>query len=143
MLTFANNLFLLSKGRHGTHKLCCTKPYAGTALTSPYFLNGKGENNPEGIVRDLDNHWLRTDEDEEDEEAEKKSILKYDFKQSEHSFPTFRSLDSSLSNVFESEDQSLGVISSPEDGFEMDTPGNGGQPQFGTFSVGLSRRRKN
>lgn len=128
MLIFANALFLFSKGRHGTHQLCCTKPYAGEALTSPYFLNGKGGDNPEGIVRDLDNHWLKTDEEAEDDEAEKKLPLKYDFKQSEHSFPTFRPLDSSLSNVFESEDQSLGGISSLEDSFETDTPGNGDQP---------------
>lgn len=51
-------------------------------------------------MRDLDNHWLNTDADEEDEEdeeaegAEEKWLLKYDFKQGEHSFTTFRSLDS-------------------------------------------------
>lgn len=140
-LRFANALFLLSKGLHGTHKLCCTKPYAGMALTSPYFLNGKGRDNPEGILRDLDNHWLKTDEDEEDGEAAKKSLLNYDFKQGEHTFPTFRSPDSSLSSVFEGENQSLGGVSSLEDSFEMDTPGNDGQPQLGTLSEGSSRRR--
>ena len=138
-MILANALLLPSKERHGTHKLCCTKHYAGTALTSPYFLNGKGGDNPEGIVRDLDNHWLKSNEDEEDGEAEKKSLLKYDFKQSELSFPTFQSLDSSFSNIFESEDQS--GISSLENSFEMDRPGNGGQPQVDTFRVGSSRRR--
>lgn len=89
-------------------------------------------------MRDLDNHWLKTDEDGE---AEKKSLLKFDFKQSEHSSPTFQPFDSSLSNIFESEDQSLGGISSLEDNLVMDTPGNGGQPQLDIFSVGSSRRR--
>lgn len=141
MLIFANALFLFSTERHGTHQLCCTKHYAGVALTSPYFLNEKGGDNPEGIVRDLDNHWLKTDDEGEDEEAEEKSPHKYDFEQIEHSFPTFGPLDSSLSNVFESEDQSLGGISSILDSFETDTPGNGGQPQLGTFNVGSSRHR--
>lgn len=92
-------------------------------------------------MRDLDNHWLKSNEDEEDGEAEKKSLLEYNFKQSEHSFPTFQSLDSSLSNIFEGEDQSLGGISSLENSFEMDRHGNGGQPQVDTFSVGSSGRR--
>lgn len=92
-------------------------------------------------MRDLDNHWLRTDEEGEYEKAEEKSPLKYDFEQSEHSFPTFPPLDSSLSNTPESEDQSLGGISSILDSFETDTPGNGGEPQLGSFSVGSSRHR--
>lgn len=141
-MIFANALFLFSKGRHGTHQLCCTKHYAGVPLTSPYFLNEIGGDNPEGIMRDLDNHWLKTDEEGEDDEAEENSPHKYDFEQSEHSFPTFRALDSSLSNVFESEGQSLGgIFSAIEDNFETDIPGNGGQPQLGTFSVGSPRHR--
>lgn len=143
-MIFADVLILPFKEVHGTHTLCCTKPYAGTALTSPYFLSGKGRENPEGIVRDLDNHWLNTDEDEADEEAEEKSLLKYDFKQGEHSFTTSQSLDSSLSRLFESADQSFGVTSSLGDSSEMYSPGNGGQPQLDTFNVGsfISRRGK-
>ena len=103
-------------------------------------------------MRDLDNHWLKTDEEDQEEGEKKKemSLLnnKHDFfKQSDHSFPTFPPLDSSLfSNVFESEDQSLGGLESPEsleDSFETDRPeGNGdGQPQLNTFSVKVSRHR--
>lgn len=147
-------VFFFNKARHGTHQLCCTKPYAGIALTSPYFLNGKGGDNPGGILRDLDNHWLKTDEEEEEDQEEvekkKKSLLKQDFKQSDRSFPTFPSLDSSslFSTVlFESEESSepaFGGVSSLEDSFETDTPGNGdgGQPQLNTFSVGVSRHRR-
>lgn len=106
-------------------------------------------------MRDLDNHWLKTDEEEEEdqEEVEKKkeSLLRQDLKQSDRSFPTFPSLDDSsslFSNVFfeseESSEPAFGGISSLEDRFETDTPENDddGQPQLNTFSVGVSRYRR-
>lgn len=90
-------------------------------------------------MRDRDNHWLKTDDDEEPEE---KPLLKHDFKQGEHSFTTFRSLDSSLSNKFESEEQSLGGISSLGDSSQTDRPGNSGQPQLDAFRLGYLATRR-